>query len=291
MIFLDPSEWGARMQAHQHRADELLAAYRHPGEKHPVYDFLFNYYPVRPKHLRQWHPGVGVKLLGPVEAPHASWRDYVVDDTGVALDIPAFWARRGDSMEHIRTLMENSAANPSRFECFGLHEWAMLYKSEDARHDLPLRLGQAGTDEVVETHRIRCSHYDAFRFFTPPARPLNLTVLHREDQVHVEQAGCVHATMDLYKWAWKMGPLVPGELFLDTLELAVDARILDMEASPYDCRELGFSVVAIETTEGKAEYVRRQRALADRAKPMRSRLVALIEEAKRANLSSDNTVA
>ena len=96
MIFLDPSEWGARMQAHQHRADELLAAYRHPGEKHPVYDFLFNYYPVRPKHLRQWHPGVGVKLLGPVEAPHASWRDYVVDDTGVALDIPAFWARRGD---------------------------------------------------------------------------------------------------------------------------------------------------------------------------------------------------
>ena len=64
-----------------------------------------------------------------------------------------------------------------------------------------------------------------------------------------------------------------------------------MEASPYDCRELGFSVVAIETPEGKAEYVRRQRSLADRAKPMRNRLVALIEEAKRANLGSGNTVA
>src|SRR5699024_745832 len=124
-----------------------------------------------------------------------------------------------------------------------------------------------------------------------PARPLNLTVLHREDQVHVEQAGCVHATMGLYKWAWKLGPLVPGEPFLNTLELAVDARILDMEASPSDCREPGFSVVAIETTECKHEYVRRQRALADRAKPMRSWLVAIIEEANRANLNSDNTVS
>lgn len=286
MDVLDPSEWRARMAAHETRADELLATYRHPGTKHPVFDFLFNYYPVRPKHLRQWHPGVGTSLAGAASAPHTIWRDYATDGDVVALDLPAFWARRGESMEHIQRLLINSEDNPSRFECFGLHEWAMLYKSEETRHDLPLRLGQIGTDEVVETHRIRCSHYDAFRFFTPPARPLNLTVLERKDQVHTEQAGCVHATMDLYKWAWKMGPLVPGDLFLDTLELAVDARILDMEASPYDCRELGFSVVAIETPDGKAEYVRRQRNLAARAKPLRSRLVAIIEEAKRANLNS-----
>ena len=283
MIFLDPSEWGARMQAHQHRADELLAAYRHPGEKHPVYDFLFNYYPVRPKHLRQWHPGSGA-LLGPVEAPHAVAR-LRCDDRGW-LDI-AFWASRPGW--NTSDADGELCANPSRFECFGLHEWAMLYKSKELamiyRCDwvkLPMKWWKP-TAFVAPIMMLS--------LFTPPARPLNLTVLHREDQVHVEQAGCVHATMDLYKWAWKMGPLVPGELFLDTLELAVDARILDMEASPYDCRELGFSVVAIETTEGKAEYVRRQRALADRAKPMRSRLVALIEEAKRANLSSDNTVA
>lgn len=286
MDVLDPSEWRARMAAHETRADELLATYRHPGTKHPIFDFLFNYYPVRPKHLRQWHPGVGTSLAEAPSAPHRTWRDYATDGDVVALDLSAFWARRGESMEHIQRLLINSEANPSRFECFGLHEWAMLYKSEESRHDLPLRLGQTGTDEVVETHRIRCSHYDAFRFFTPPARPLNLTVLERKDQVHTEQAGCVHATMDLYKWAWKMGPLVPGELFLNTLELAVDARILDMEASPYDCRKLGFSVVAIETPDGKAEYVRRQRNLAARAKPLRSRLVVLIEEAKRANLNS-----
>ena len=33
--------------------------------------------------------------------------------------------------------------------------------------------GAAGTDAVVESHRIACSHFDAFRFFTPTARPLN----------------------------------------------------------------------------------------------------------------------
>lgn len=50
-----------------------------------------------------------------------------------------------------------------------------------------------------------------------------------------------------------------------------------MEASPYDCRELGFGVVPIETAEGKAEYVRRQRKLAEDAAPLRHRLVALLE--------------
>ncbi len=47
--------------------------------------------------------------------------------------------------------------------------------------------------------------------------------------------------MDLYKWAWKLGPWVPGELFIQTLELAIEARTLDMEASPYDCRDWGFN--------------------------------------------------
>ena len=69
---------------------------------------------------------------------------------------------------------------------------------------------------------------------------------------------------------------MPGELFLDTFRLAVAARTLDMEASPYDCREWGFGVVPIETSEGKSEYVRRQRALADASEPLRARLVSQI---------------
>ena len=83
--------------------------------------------------------------------------------------------------------------------------------------------------------------------------------------------------MDLYKWPAKMGPVVPGELLLDAFELAVKARTLDMEASPYDCRGLGFGVVPVETPEGKAQYVARQRALAAEAAPIRAKLLALLD--------------
>jgi hypothetical protein len=53
----------------------------------------------------------------------------------------------------------------------------MVYRQPPSavRHaTYPLRLGGPGTDEVVETHRITCTHYDAFRFFTDAARPRNV---------------------------------------------------------------------------------------------------------------------
>ena len=34
------------------------------GEAHPVWDFLFTYYSLRPRQLRVWHPGFGVVLGG-----------------------------------------------------------------------------------------------------------------------------------------------------------------------------------------------------------------------------------
>ena len=273
------------MSAHEERADALTRDHldrRRRHEKHPVLDFLFEYYPVRPSHLRRWHPGLGTALPG--RTPHAEWRDYTFDGTVTTVDVDALWARRGESLLYIRDLLHRTNLNPAHFDCFGLHEWAMVYRTDTPRHDLPLRLGAAGSDAVVEKHRIRCTHFDAYRFFTPAARPLNLRFLQREDEPANDQAGCGHATMDLYKWAAKMGPLVPGDLLLDAFELAVDARVLDMEASPYDCRGLGFGVVPIETPEGKAEYVERQRALAERGKPLRDRLVSLIDAAQATTL-------
>ena len=281
-MILQTTAWQAQMRKHEESADEFLARYRHPGSYHPVYDFLFEYYPVRPSHLRRWHPGVGITLEG--DAPHSEWRYYRNTSEGVTLDTEAFLERRGGTVRYILDLLEKTTCNPTQFDCFGLHEWAMVYHTDTPRHDLPLRLGAEGTNEVVDKHRVKCTHYDAFRFFTEPARPLNLTVLNREDQPENDQAGCVHVNMDLYKWAWKLGPLVPGELFLDTFRLAVAARTLDMEASPYDCREWGFGVVPIETSEGKSEYVRRQRALADASEPLRARLVSQIRAALSATM-------
>jgi len=238
---------------------------------------MFSYYSYRPARLRRWHPGAGFALAGPQARERLDWRDHVLlADDAIGLDEPAFLARRGGSVRHIAGLLAATAARPAQLGCFGLHEWAMVYRqdAEQLRHARwPLRLGTAGTDAVLESHRIRCTHHDAFRFFTAPARPLNLLQPTRADQVALEQPGCLHATMDLYKWAYKLSPAVPSELTLECFELARRTRVLDMRASPYDLTELGYSPVTIETADGKAEYVAAQRELADLGQGLRQRLL------------------
>jgi hypothetical protein len=160
----------------------------------------------------------------------------------------------------------------------------MVYRlgADEVRHaDWPLRLGRAGTDAVVEAHRIRCSHYDAYRFYTPPARSLNLLQPGRDTQVELEQPGCLHAGMDLYKWAYKLAPALPSELVMDSFDLAREIRELDMRASPYDLRELGYQPVRIETAEGRAEYARSQRRFARLGNQLRERLLHALDRLER----------
>ena len=78
--------------------------------------------------------------------------------------------------------------------------------------------------------------------------------------------------MDLYKWAMKLAPGIPSELVMDCFELARELRVLDMRASPYDLRELGYEPIAIETADGRAAYVRAQRRYAERGQSLRARL-------------------
>jgi hypothetical protein len=166
-----------------------------------------------------------------------------------------------------------------------MHEWAMVYRlaEDETRHAAyPLRLGPDGTDTVVEGHRIACSHFDAYRFFTAPARPLNTLDPQAHDRPAYEQPACLHAGMDLYKHAFRLSPLVPSELVADCFELARDIRVLDMRASPYDLSELGYEALRIETTEGKQEYVAAQREFAERGAPLRRALTAECERLLRA---------
>jgi hypothetical protein len=154
----------------------------------------------------------------------------------------------------------------------------MLYRSAEVRHAAwPLRLGAAGTDAVVEALPVRCTHHDAFRFFTADARPRNALQPTRSDQLALEQPGCLHATMDLYKWAYKLDPATPSELVADCLELAVEVREWDMRASPYDLTALGYEPVRIETPAGRAEYAAAQARFAARAAQLRQRLTGLCD--------------
>lgn len=238
-----------------------------------MWDFLFTYYSYAPSRLRRWHPGAGVELE---DAPErADWRWYVRGSTpgSVVPDAAAFAREKAPLADLVERMLRRTAARPGQFGCFGLHEWAMVYREQEHRHSAPLRLGQAGTDAVVDANELRCTHFDAFRFFTSDAVPRNRMALSRADQPEREQPGCLHAGMDVYKWAIKLGPLVPGELLLDAFELARDIRLLDMEAAPYDLSDWGVVPVPIETPDGKAEYVRRQRGFAERGNALRARIL------------------
>jgi hypothetical protein len=280
---LDEAEWRRRTAMHEARVDSATTAHlarRRDHRKHPVEDFLFTYYSFKPAQLRRWHPGAGVGLSGGAGPPHGEWRFYAVEDDVVGVDGVAFTAARGDTLRFVRDLLVRTAGRPARFGCFGLHEWAMVYRLDpsDVRHaGWPLRLGASGTDAVVESHQVACSHFDAYRFFTPEAAPLNALTPTRESQPALEQPGCLHAGMDLYKWAHKLVPAVSSELVMDCFELARDIRALDMRAAPYDLRELGYEPVRIETPEGKAEYAAAQRSFSVRGQGLRTRLVDAID--------------
>jgi hypothetical protein len=272
-LVLAADEWQQRRAAHAERVDALVGSHverRRTGVKHPVADFLFTYYSHRPAQLRRWHPGAGVVLA---EASSFLGADYVAVPGGVTLHVAALLERRRRAIEWIRDLLVATASRPPHFGCFGMHEWAMVYRQtpEEIRHrDWPLRLDPG---PVLERNRVLCSHYDAFRFFTPAARPLNLLQPTRNEQPAHEQGGCLHANMDVYRWSYKLSPLVPSELVADCFELAAEIRTLDMRASPYDLTALGFEPVRVETAEGRAEYTRCQREFASRAAALRQSLI------------------
>ncbi|ROO88803.1 hypothetical protein EDD29_6485 [Actinocorallia herbida] len=267
--------WRARREAHRARLEGMIGGYlalRRAGRSHPVEDFLFTYYGHRPGRLLTWHPGAGVVLEGARDFGQA-YRD---TPEGTTLDLEALLPKRAKSLAWTRDLLAATASRQPHLGCFGMHEWAMVYRlgQEEVRHAAwPLRLPPGEVAAVVEQRGVRCSHFDAFRFFTPPARPLNVLQPTREGQRDQEQPGCLHANMDLYKWAYKLSPLIPAELVVDCFALAREIRSVDMRASPYDMAALGHPPIRVETAEGRAEYAARQRDFAARAEPLRAALV------------------
>jgi len=284
VLVLSEADWQARAHAHETRVrvwTDPAQARASRGEKHPVYDFLFTYYAHRPAWLRRWHPGIGVTLAGEAARVFLADPAYQENSYGVALAPAAFPARRHEFVAWLSTLLAATRDRAPAFGCFGLHEWAMVYRQtpDEVRHNQhPLRFPPDELARIVEGQPVRCSHFDAFRFFTPPALTLNKLKPTRETAPEFEQRGCLHANMDLYKWAFKLVPFVPAELVADCFELARDIRELDMRASPYDLASLGFPPVRIETPEGRADYEKHQRAFAARSEPFRAKLHHVCEQ-------------
>jgi hypothetical protein len=271
-------QWKAERSAHEMRADALVEARRRRaarGERDPVEDFLYTYYPFRYSALRRWTPGSCVALRDAEELLSDARFSRGADGYVRVVESTEADLRR---LKFTHDLCVAVANRPAFLGCFGLHEWAMVYQdAEQRRHaQWPLRLGAEGTDAVVRSMPIRCSHYDAFRFFTPTARPLNKQSPDLAGRLQNEQPGCIHVTMDLYKWTMKSMPWVPSDLAADALALAHEARSIDMRASPYDFSAVGLVPICIETPEGKSQYETEQRRLAKMAEPIRTRLISAL---------------
>jgi hypothetical protein len=268
--------WRHRRDRHVERlapfAEDRLTR-RSRREKHPVRDFLFEYYSYRPAHLLRWTPGPDVVLENALPGD-VSWNEFIPADGGLVLPAHAFPAHRGSFVRWTLNYLESIAARPPLYGCFGLHEWAMVYRAAEIRHErTPLRLAPEMIAAVVESEQLCCTHFDAYRFFAPAARPRNRHELSRVVTDQFDQRGCVHVSMDLYRYAYKLAPWVTGELIADAFLLAWQSRELDMRASPYDLTEFGLEPILIETAAGKEEYVCQQRELAAAAIPVRARLI------------------
>ncbi|MBC8126659.1 MAG: 3-methyladenine DNA glycosylase [Gloeobacteraceae cyanobacterium ES-bin-144] len=287
MTSLSMEEWRNRATVHRARAEHYTIPARRRrdcGMPHPIEDFLFQYYPYPISLLENWQPGCGVVLEWGEAAefeppPLFSERHYTVADGWIAVDTSRLGSKERERLKWITVLLAATRNRPPNFDCYGLHEWAMVYRGKEVRHEktTPLRLPQAAIDAVVESRAICCSHHDAFRFFASEARPMNRLQPTLESRIEMEQPGCVHANMDLYKWAAKSMPWIGSELLLECFELAVGLRDLDMRASPYDLTAWGREPICIETPEGRRIYEMEQRRLASGAVVLRERLITALK--------------
>jgi hypothetical protein len=276
-VILPREVWERRARLHKQRVQPWIAPYldqKSRQAKHPVYDFLFQYYSFRPAQLARWSPGPNVAIeaeqIGDLPESPKSWER--ADDGWRLVSFPS--ARR-EYLEWAIRFLGTTAMREPNFCCFGLHEWAMVYREEAIRHSkVPLRLDRSAVASVVDSQNLVCTHFDAFRFFSEPARERNQTALRRDTTVEMDQSGCIHVNMDLYRFCYKIAPWIESELLADAFELARFAREIDMRASPYQLRQIGFEPIRVETADGRAEYVRLQRKIFERAQPIRHRVLA-----------------
>ena len=270
--------------AEQHRVEVRkwtvpYRARRGAHKTHPVFDFLFTYYPFSLGKLEQWHPGMGRILENEVNlAQSYNPRHYHITQTSIKLAPEKLDDKARNRITWIHNLLVLTQHRPASFSCFGMHEWAMVYQGDrvgEIRHQesAPLRLPQEQTDQIIESRPICCSHFDAYRFFAPEALKFNKLKPTLDSRQDFEQPGCLHTNMDLYKWASKCMPWVGSNLLWQCFQLALQARELDMRASPYDLTEFGYDPIKIETPEGRNEYEVLQRQISEQALPLRQQII------------------
>lgn len=277
---------------------------QHSIRDNPLYNFLHRYYKFSREEILRYSPGVGYGLEGVSKrdiGQSISSQFLTLSPTGANSDVavaaydPALLKAlltadgkyKTAYLYANREILRRTISRTPFFSCFGMHEWAMLYSGGSQSQPMKrhqeaanLRVSQQLIDEVVEAGWLKCTHFDAWRFFHPVAQPMNmLPSLTRGTQKVYEQPGCLHATMDLFKYAYQLFPFVSSDILRETVVLAFRARRLDIRGSPYDVSEYleGEPPIRVETEEGREEYVREQAALAEASIPVRKMLLEIYD--------------
>lgn len=274
-------EWEEKRDRHRAAVVALVDDYfadKQHQHTNPVVDFLFTYYNFRYASLKRWSPGCGVLLEDGAGCDDFKHPEFTILGNDVFVDASTFPEKRVRGLRWMHQLLLSVRERQPLLNCCGMHEWAMVYKAPEVRHQsYPLRLPAEELNAFVETHPIVCTHFDAFRFFTEDARPLNKNVLSRENVDQHEQPGCLHTNMDLYKWAFKLYPWVGSDIILEAFRLAMQARKLDMMAGPYDLSSIGYDAIPIETESGRVRYKQEQATIWKAGIPVRNALIEAVE--------------
>lgn len=279
MKILSLNDWKKRAVIHKKLVGPMADSFlnrRKVGHKHPVYDFLFTYYDFSPTKLKFWIPSFEEALIFEEEDLQYFGEYWFERDSNILrLNPQLFQGRMSSLLIFIEELCNAILNRAPRFGCFGLHEWAMVYRlsRDELRHaEYPLRLPPDELARFVESQNLCCTHYDAYRFFTPQARPLNMFKPVLENRLLNEQSGCLHVNMDIYKWATKLWPWIGSDFIAKAFLIALEGRELDMRASPYDLEKHGYSAIRIETEYGRKEYQQLQQQYAKKASSLRQEL-------------------
>lgn len=287
----------------------VLKTRQHATKEHPIYNFLHRYYRYSVNDVLKYSPGIGVSLQYDdvdridqlSDSLHTSFLSIDKFKHSMSFDIAMLHEKLSPNLKfgwidlsHNWKTLETLNRRAPFYGCFGFHEWAMLYSGRNSaklggqgqlkkhQETLRLRVTQEAIDEVVETGPVRCTHFDAWRFFHPDAQTLNvINPLTRQSQTQYEQPGCIHANMDLFRYAYQLYPFVPSRLLRTSLDIAIRARKIDMRASPYDCsdyEECKEGPIFVETKDGRLQYAQEQEALYHAATPVREELLAVYSQ-------------
>ena len=123
------------------------------AQSHPIFNFIFQYYFIEKRILLRWTPGPGVLVRGaaPVEPLLWQGRGWQAHADGGHYDPRQLHSGKPGrliGLRRARDILRRTAERAAHLNCFGMHEWAMLYQPDGERapprhQQLPLRLEQA----------------------------------------------------------------------------------------------------------------------------------------------------